>query len=361
MKKLFRILIAFIFILSGFVKAVDIKGFSFKLEEYFSPEVFNIKFLEEMALPLAIFVVALELVLGFLLLLKLHLRKTLLALIALCVFFAFLTFYSAYFNKVTDCGCFGDAIKFTPWQSFIKDIILLSGLLMLFFAYRKTFVQNEEKSSFRKTVLVISMVATAFVIGWGIFYEPLIDFRDYKIGTNLNAERQKIAAQPAQFKTYYTLKNTKTGEEKEVNQDEYVNNEAYWKEGTPWEIEKDKTISKMVKAGYQSEIQKFYIVDANGFDISNDILNAPSAILVFSYAPEKADKELIKKISEKLKAEKNVMIVGISPKIGTFPGIPNGKMDATATKTIARSNPFVLILKKGVIIDKLPANEYLKN
>jgi uncharacterized membrane protein YphA (DoxX/SURF4 family) len=82
-------------------------------------------FLENYALELAVFVVALELILGLMLLMKVKLKTTLSALIALCIFFAFLTFYSAYFNKVTDCGCFGDAIKFTPWQSFWKDIALL--------------------------------------------------------------------------------------------------------------------------------------------------------------------------------------------------------------------------------------------
>ena len=115
MKRILRYIIAIIFIISGFVKAVDVKGFSFKLEEYFSPDVFNLLFFEKYTLEIAVFVVALELILGLMLLMKAKLKTTLISLIALCVFFAFLTFYSAYFNKVTDCGCFGDAIKFTPW------------------------------------------------------------------------------------------------------------------------------------------------------------------------------------------------------------------------------------------------------
>ena len=126
-RNILRIVVAIIFIISGFVKAIDTVGFSFKLEEYFSSSVFNIPFLEQWSLQLAIFVVAFELILGLTLLLKIKLKETLALLILLCVFFAFLTFYSAYYNKVTDCGCFGDAIKFTPWQSFYKDIILLVG------------------------------------------------------------------------------------------------------------------------------------------------------------------------------------------------------------------------------------------
>ncbi len=360
MKSILRFIIAVIFIISGFVKAVDVVGFSFKMEEYFAPDVFNIKFLEDFSLPLSIFVVVLELLLGFLLLLKLHIRKTLLALIALCVFFGFLTFYSAYFNKVTDCGCFGDAITFTPWQSFVKDMILLFGLVVLWFAYRKEMKENEKSSSFRKTVLVLSMVCTAFVIGWGLYYEPAIDFRDYKIGTDLNLEKQKIEKDPSEYKTIYVLKNTKSGVEKQVDQDEYVNDKAYWEEGTPWVILKDKTTSKLTKEGYQSEISKFYIEDENGFEITTDILKAPKAILVFSYNPAEADQDLITKVEAKLAKEKNVMVLGVSPNLKTFKTIKNAKMDATAIKTIARSNPFVLTLVKGKIIDKQPAREFLK-
>ena len=113
MKAILRYIIALIFIASGFVKAVDTVGFSFKLEEYFSPSVFNMPFMEKFALVIAAFVSGLEIVLGVMLLMKIQLRKTLALLIALCVFFAFLTFYSAYFNVVTDCGCFGDALKMT--------------------------------------------------------------------------------------------------------------------------------------------------------------------------------------------------------------------------------------------------------
>jgi uncharacterized membrane protein YphA (DoxX/SURF4 family) len=359
MKTLLRIIISLIFIVSGFVKAVDVVGFSFKLEEYFSETVFNIKFLEELALPIAVFVVALELILGFMLLLKFHIKKILLALLLLCVFFAFLTFYSAYFNKVTDCGCFGDAIKFTPWQSFIKDIILLFGLIILWFLYRKSFKINEEKSSFRKTILVISMIATAFVIGWGIFSEPMIDFRDYKIGTDIPAEKQKIEKNPPVYKVSYTMENAKTGEIKLVNQDDYVNDEQYWKEGTAWNILKGKEITVQTEKGYVSEISKFRIEDGAGDDITENVLNAPKAVILFSYYPEKADKKVIEQAETKLSEQKNILILGVSPDKNLFKKIPAGFMDATAIKTIARSNPFILILEKGRIVKKMPIANFL--
>ena len=361
MKAVLRIIIALIFIASGFVKAVDVVGFSFKLEEYFSPSVFNLPFLEAQSLAIAIFVVVLELILGFMLLLKIRLKLTLSALIALCVFFAFLTFYSAYFDKVTDCGCFGDALKFTPWQSFTKDLVLLFGLLVIWFLYRNSFNILERKNSYRYIMLSVFAVGMAIVITHGISHEPLIDFRDYKIGTDLNSEKAKIEKDPSEFKTFYSLKNKKTGEILDVNQDDYVNEKKYWEENSPWEIEEGKTTSKMMKEGYSSEISKFKPETAEGNDLTEKILKSPKAILIFSYHPELLDQELLAKTEAKIKAEKVDVVLGISTLPTTFKTIENAMMDGTAIKTIARSNPFVLILEKGKIIDKKSANDYLKD
>lgn len=359
MKQILRIITGLIFILSGFVKAVDVVGFSFKLEEYFSPTVFNLPFFEKLSLPLSIFVVALELILGLMLLLKIQVRKVLPALVALCIFFAFLTFYSAYFNKVTDCGCFGDAIKFTPWQSFFKDIFLLVLLLILWLLYRKDRKADETVSWAVPAFLVIS-AAFAFVIVYGIVREPVIDFRDYKIGTDLNAELKKVRDTPPTYKMFYTLKNTKTNEEKEVSQDEYVDNKEYWQDGTPWSIEEDKSESRIVSEGYKSEISKFHITDVSGNDMTNEITYAPKAVIVFSYAPEKVDKNLLHNIEMKLISLDGTYIAGVSTQPETYRYITNGVMDGTAIKTIARSNPFILVLERGKIMDKIPAEVFLK-
>lgn len=359
LKSILRIILALIFIASGFVKAVDAVGFSFKLEEYFSPAVFNMPFLEESALPVAIFVVSLELLLGFMLLLKIRLKFALSALIALCVFFGFLTFYSAYFNVVTDCGCFGDALKFTPWQSFVKDMILLAGLLVLWFLYRDKFQLLQPKKQWRYIALTVFVVIMGLIILRGILHEPLIDFRDYKIGTDLNAEKVKIDQNPSEYKTYYSLKNEKTGEIFVVNQDDYVNEKKYWEEGSPWKIESDKNESKIVKQGYASEIVKFRPESA-GVDLTEEILKAPNAVLIFSYEPENADKEVIARTEARLKTEKDAFILGISTHPETFKTIRNATMDGTAIKTIARSNPFVLMLQNGKITDKMSAKDYLK-
>ena len=360
MKQILRIIIALIFIASGFVKAIDVIGFSFKLEEYFSPSVFNMPFFESQALPIAIFVVALELILGLMLLLRIRLKFTLSALIAVCVFFAFLTFYSAYFNKVTDCGCFGDALKFTPWQSFVKDLILLIGLIVIWFLYKDHFQQLQPKNSSKFIVLTVFALAMGMVILHGIIHEPLIDFRDYKIGTDLNAEKAKIEKNPSEYKTFYSMKNEKTGEILDLNQDDYVNDKKYWEEGSPWKIEEGKTTSKIVKQGYASEIAKFKPETREGLSLTEEILKSQKAILIFSYHPEKLDENLLAKTEAKVKLQKDAFVAGVSTNPNTFKTINNATMDATAIKTIARSNPFVLTLQNGKIVDKRSAEDYLK-
>lgn len=359
-KNILRILIALIFIASGFVKAVDVVGFSFKLEEYFSPSVFNIPFLEKQALILAVIVVVFELVFGFFLLIKTQLKFTLSMLIALCVFFAFLTFYSAYFNVVTDCGCFGDALKMEPWQSFWKDIFLLVGLLIVYFLYRNDFNKVEEKTNFKKYLSAFAFMTMVFVINWGITHEPVIDFRDYKVGTDLKIEKQKIAKDPSEFKTYYSLKNEKSGEVLEVNQDDYVNEKKYWDEGSPWIIEEEKTSSKLIKQGYESEIAKFKPETTDGMDLTDEILKAPKAILIFAYDPKNANINVLAQAEAKLSQQKNALVLGISTNPNTFKTINNAMMDGTAIKTIARSNPFVLTLENGKITDKRSAEDYIK-
>ena len=129
---LFRYFVGVLFIFSGLIKLNDPIGFSFKLEEYFGPTVFNIDFLIPIVLPMAIFIVIFEVVLGVFLILGYKQKLTIWSLLLMIIFFTFLTWYSAYYNKVTDCGCFGDAMKdsfgrsLVPWESFFKDILLYS-------------------------------------------------------------------------------------------------------------------------------------------------------------------------------------------------------------------------------------------
>ncbi|MBP7501114.1 MAG: DoxX family protein, partial [Chryseobacterium sp.] len=189
-----------------------------------------------------------------------------------------------------------------------------------------------------------------------VVHEPMIDFRAYAIGTDLASEKQKIAQNPSEYKTFYSLKNKKTGEVKKVNQDDYINKE-YWKD-TNWQIEDGKTSSEIVKKGYESEISKFKIEDVNGNNFTDEILKEPRVVLVFTYKPKEADLELVKKTETKALTEK-AKVIGISTQPNFYKQIPNYLMDEIAIKTIARSNPFVLILEKGKVVEKLGAKDYL--
>ena len=131
-----RLIVGVLFIFSGLIKANDTIGFSYKLEEYFSSDVLNLEFLIPLALFMAAGICIFEIVVGIMVLIGSRPKLANWSLMTMIVFFTFLTFYSAYFNKVTDCGCFGDAIKLTPWGSFIKDIILIFFISILFIGER---------------------------------------------------------------------------------------------------------------------------------------------------------------------------------------------------------------------------------
>src|SRR5690606_21207084 len=184
-----RIVVGLLFIFSGLIILNDPVGFSFKLQDYFAPEVLNLEFLMPYALILAIFLVIIEVVLGVSLLLGYLRSFTLWMLLLMIVFFTFLTFYSAYFNKVTDCGCFGDAIPLTPWQSFWKDVILLVLILILFAG--KKYIRPLMTTNIRSLVVMLTFVVCLGIAYYVLQHLPIIDFRPYKIGANI-AEGMRI-------------------------------------------------------------------------------------------------------------------------------------------------------------------------
>jgi len=162
-----RFFVGILFIISGAIKLNDPIGTAIKLEEYF--EVFANDFhplfmtLIPYALAFSIFLNVLEIVLGVAVLIQYKMKTVSWILLLLIVFFSFLTFYSAYFNKVTDCGCFGDAIKLKPWESFTKDMVLLVFVGVLFY------YKNGLNSTFSKLsghFIIGGMTVFCCFIGW---------------------------------------------------------------------------------------------------------------------------------------------------------------------------------------------------
>jgi uncharacterized membrane protein YphA (DoxX/SURF4 family) len=178
-----RLFVGILFIISGLIKLNDPIGFSYKLDEYFSEPVFNMPYFVPFTLAIALFLVILEVVLGVMLLIGYKSKYTTNSLLLLVVLFTFLTFYSAYFDVVKDCGCFGDALHLTPWQSFSKDIILLFFILILFF--NKNLIKPLFSNSIQNIITYLSIVLCAFMGFWVINHLPIKDFRPYKVGTNI--------------------------------------------------------------------------------------------------------------------------------------------------------------------------------
>ena len=206
-----RLLVGGLFIFSGLIKLNDPIGFSFKLEEYFSITVLDIPFLLPYALLIAVLVVVFEVLLGVFLLIGYKPKFTVYSILAMIVFFTFLTFYSAYYNKVTDCGCFGDAIKLTPWESFTKDIILLFFILILFFGIKhiKPILGNLGLT----VVSLLSFIFCFSIVYHVLMHLPILDFRPYKIGDNIQQNSSVPDDAPPAIIDYHWKFNV-NGEEK---------------------------------------------------------------------------------------------------------------------------------------------------
>ncbi|WP_317169227.1 BT_3928 family protein [Mucilaginibacter humi] len=226
-----RISVGLLFIFSGLIKANDPLGFSYKLQEYF--EVFHITFLDSLALCFAILLCAMEMILGFALLIGVYKKLVARGLLLIIIFFSFLTFYSAFFKVVQTCGCFGDAIPLTPWQSFSKDLALLLLIVVLFKNKESITPLFSEETGER--LLMLSMV---FAVGFGCFtysFSPVVDFLPYKIGANIPDEmKTPPGAMPDEYELTYSLKNKKSGEAKTMTDKEYIKS-GIWKD-TNWQV-----------------------------------------------------------------------------------------------------------------------------
>ncbi|PKA97165.1 putative membrane protein YphA (DoxX/SURF4 family) [Flavobacteriaceae bacterium MAR_2009_75] len=350
-----RILVGVLFIISGFIKLNDPVGFSFKLEEYFSQGVLDLPFLEPYALAISIFVVVFEVLLGVMLLIGFRVKFTVWSLLVMIIGFTFLTFYSAYFNKVTDCGCFGDAIKLTPWESFTKDIILLVLIVVLFVGQK--FIKPLFSSMGIRVVMALSLVFCVFYCNHVLNHLPVIDFRPYKIGANI-IDGMSVPDNAAKPIHDYAWKFNVNGEEKViVTQGDYPQVEGEFIDVETTEVQK----------GYEPPIHDFTI-EQNGEDFTAALMNEPKLFMVVAYDLRKTNEEVyseLKKSADKA-ASQGYKVIGMSASNTEQTGklINDHQLnfefyftDETTLKTIVRSNPGVLVLEKGTIKQKVHYND----
>lgn len=351
-----RIFVGILFIISGLIKLNDPIGFAFKLEEYFSAPVLNLPFLEPLALAIAVFMVILEVVLGVMLLVGFKRKLTIWSLLLMIVFFTFLTFYSAYFNKVTDCGCFGDALKLTPWESFTKDVVLLFFILILFF--NQKFIHPLFKGKINGAIVVVALALCCFMGYWVLNHLPLKDFRAYKIGTNIEEDMAfPPDAEPAVIEMVFIY--NVNGVDKEFTAKDLT----ALPEGAKFVDRKDHIIS----AGFLPPIHDF-TMEKDGVDHTPALLAEPKLMLFISYNLELADDAGLRKLEDlqQLAVKKGYKVIGMTASGAEEIAKVKAKYhftfdyyftDATTLKTIERANPSIVILEKGVITQKVHYND----
>ncbi len=345
-----RIFVGILFIISGFVKLNDPIGFSFKLQEYFSAEVLNLEFLVPFALIISIVVVIIEMVLGIMLIIGYLPKFTLWSLLLMTLFFTFLTFYSAYFNKVLDCGCFGDAMPLTPWQSFYKDIVLLILILLIFF--NSKYLTPIFAPASHKWIVFLSFMLSFIFCYYVLMHLPLIDFRAYKVGNNL-LEEMKLPKDAQKAVYEYEWKFKQDGKEiliKNTGKFPQVEGEYIGVE------------TKLIKEGDRPKIKDF-LIEKDGVNVTEEILNKEKLLIIVAYNLRKTENQGfidIKNLSEQA-LEKGYTVIGLTSSGDEQKRQITEKFDLnfdfyqsdeTVLKTIVRSNPGILTLKRGTVTQK---------
>ncbi len=346
-----RILVSVTFIFSGFVKLVDPLGSAYKFEEYFGADVLNLEFLTPYALQFSIVLILAEIMLGVMLLIGYKSKLTVWSLFLISLLFLFLTWYSAYFDKVTDCGCFGDAVQLTPWETFYKNVVLIA--LIIWLIIRVYDIQPFISETFARRLSIISILTFIFITFYVLKHLPIIDFRAYAIGKNI-PEGMIIPE----------------GAAKAVYEDTWVYNvngkdQVFTTEEKPWNIKgatfvdrKTKTIEK----GYESPIHDF-TMEFNGEDLIEILMKKEKLMLVVAYDLQKSKEKSwlkIREISDKAMQSGYTVYCFSASTEEDFIVIKDKYnlefdllfCDETTLKTIVRSNPGIVTLNKGTITGK---------
>lgn len=352
-----RLFVGILFIISGLIKLNDPLGFSYKLDEYFSEPVFNMPVFVPFSLSIALFLVVFEVVLGIMLLIGYKSRWTVWSLLLLVVLFTFLTFYSAYFDVVKDCGCFGDALHLTPWQSFSKDLILLFFILILHFNQKD--IKPLFADKIQNILVLISIALCSFLGYWVLNHLPLKDFRPYKVGTNIRKSMEIPDNAPKSVVEMIFIYKV-NGVDKEFTEKDLMNLPS----GAEFVDRKDKIIVQ----GYLPPIHDFKL-ELEGEDKTDMVLSKEKALLIVAYDLEKANAAGLQKINElyqKANAKGYYVAILTGSSIDVIADTKKKYnftfdclfCDATALKTIERANPSLVILNYGTVKQKVHHNDF---
>ncbi len=346
-----RFILGIVFIFSGFVKGVDPMGFTYKFTDYFN--AFNLGFLEPFALVLAVTLAAVEFIIGVSLLFRFRYHLAVWAVLVFMSFFTIITFILALTNPVSDCGCFGDAIIMTNWQTFFKNLILIPFVLHIF--WFRALHQDSYKPLFSWLALMVFTLVFLSIEFHACRHLPLLDFRPYSVGTYIPAKMSMPeGALQDEFKTllYY---------EKNGTVEEFTEDNFPWQD-TTWTYVDSKHI--LVKKGYEPPIHDFTIVDEANTDITSTLLSdgGYSFLLVAAHLGD-ADTHAMNYASRLAAwcgqaghsfycttASGEREIEEIRQSLDLAFGFHT--TDEITLKTIVRANPGLLLLREGTILAK---------
>lgn len=346
-----RTLLGLVFLFSGAVKAIDPLGTVYKIEDYLKAFGGIFTDLLPMAEVAAWSLIILELLLGVCMVFNIRTQCTSwISLLFYCVMTP-LTLYIALTNPVSDCGCFGDAIVLTNWQTFLKNVVLILLAIVLVLLRKST--RPLWSTWMEIAIIAVAIIAAVLFMQWTYNHLPIKDFRPYKIGNNipqLMEWPEDAEADQYEVKLVYA----KDGTEQAFTLQDYPKGDSTWTFV--------RQESKLIKKGYEPPIHDFEIIDAEGYDITWDILENPDPVtLIVMYDLAKADKQQLNKVEE--------LYTSLSPNCyiltgsGTdeiiafslgYPTLNDGicTCDPVTLKTIVRANPGAIVLQNGTVIDK---------
>lgn len=358
---LIRIVVGVLFIFSGLVKANDPMGLVYKMKEFL--EVLHLDFLSGMAFGVSIFMIALEIVSGFAVLLGAAFRFFSVILLLLNLFFLFLTGYALFTGTVKECGCFGACIKISNDATFYKDIAL-TVLALVLFLYRRR-VQPVFSKYPNTALMILAIVFSLGIQWWALEHLPFYDCLAYKPGNNLWQKMQlPPGATPAQYETIMTYE--KNGEKKEFTMQNYP-----WQDST-WVFVDRK--DKLIKEGTgEPEIKDFVLTDTAGADQTQMVLTTPGyTFLWFVKDPLKARTDNLDRIKNIIAEAKKQNIAFYVLSSGTkseneefqqkmqLGDVPVLTLDGTVSKTAMRTNPGLMLIKDSVVQAKWSFRDYPK-
>ncbi len=362
-KHIARILLGLTFVFSGFVKGIDPWGSAYKFTDYFN--AFQMPWLTNLAFALGILLAAAEFAMGVALIFNFYLQITSWFTLAFMVFFTGLTFVLALTNPVTDCGCFGDALVLTNWQTFYKNIVLIL-LAIYVFTHRKDF-RSKNGPMLSIALTGMTMVFYFYLVNYSYNHLPIIDFSPYKVGSNIpDGMKVPEGATKDVYENNFIYKNIKTGEEKEFTEANYP-----WQDTLNWKFVKMED-PRLIQKGYKPPIHDFRIETPEGEDIKDFFLyDEKYTFMVIASNLQKSNKEGMKKAAELAKAAKSkgynfIALTSSSPdsfeafKAETGAQFDFFNTDEITLKTIVRSNPGLIVLKKGTVVRKYHFNDIPK-